>query len=104
MFGMQMKLVIPRGQLANLRRCIQAVSHISSEESISSLLPGSQMDETTFSRLSTSSTIKQSMDSRLSELSQLSVPSLKEVCRSYGLRTGGKEFHDLFDLQEESKK
>lgn len=96
MFGMRLKLVIPRGQIANLRRCIQAVSHISSDESslqpslMSSTNPSSSQEESTLSQSFLSANIKQFIEARSTELSQLSVPALKELCRKYGIRTGGK--------------
>lgn len=96
MFGMRLKLVIPRCQIANLRRCIQAVSHISSDESslqpslISSTNPSSLQEESTLTQSFIAANIKQFIEVRSAELSQLSVPALKELCRNYGVRTGGK--------------
>lgn len=75
MFGMQLKLVVPRAQVVYLRRCIQAVSRISSEDS--TLLQTSQLNETPAS------------SDRKAELSRQPVTALKELCKSYGIRTGG---------------
>ena len=71
MFGMRLKLVVPRVQIANLRRCIQAVSHIASEDST----------------LQTNDT--PAPPDRKTELSRQPVAALKELCKSYGIRTGG---------------
>ena len=81
MFGMQMKLVIPRSQITNLRRCIQAVSRISSEKN-NSALPSFSVNQSRISSLSTQPT-------RMEELNRYSVPALKDLCRSYGVRVGG---------------
>ena len=100
-----MKYVIPRSITNNLRRAIQAVTHIaSSEESSlhtsSSTLQPSQSSFTMSvdpqSRLSTSQlsippTLQQSRQSRTEELQKLTVEHLRELCRSYGAKTSGKK-------------
>ena len=85
MFGMRLKLVIPRGQVSHLRRCVNIVSQLTSDESsfqhsISTIQPEDS---------SSSSLLKQSIENREIELNHLSVPSLKELCRKDGIRLGG---------------
>ena len=84
MFGMRLKLVIPRGQVPHLRRCVNIVSQLTSDESsiqhsVSTIQPEDS---------SSSSLLKRSIESREKELNNLSVPSLKELCRNYSIRVG----------------
>lgn len=100
-----MKYVIPRSIVNNLKRAIQAVTHIATSEesslhtSSSTLQPSQSslvVSTDTQSRLSTSQlsippTLQQSPQSRTEELQKLTVEHLRELCRSYGAKTSGKK-------------
>ena len=104
-FGLQVKYVIPRSIANNLRRAIQAVTHISSSEesslhtSSSTLQPSQSsliistdpQSRLSTSQLSISSQLQQTHQSRTEDLQILTVENLREICRSYGAKTSGKK-------------
>ena len=137
--GMNVKLIIPRSAISNLRRCVQAVYNITSSEDSSLPSGGSQLPSSSsvtlnqqsssiliqqsssilnqqFSTLNqqSSSTLNQSTldtsqsrissrfstnnpapppdpSSRSDELSRQTLPSLRAICKSYGVKVTGRK-------------
>ena len=117
--GMNVKLIIPRSAINNLRRCIHAVFNISSSDDSSlpigssqllsssstlnqqssSLLNQSTLDTSRLSsRLSTTlpSSLQSPSSSRADDLSRQTLPALRALCKSYGVRVTGRK-QELID-------
>lgn len=117
--GMNVKLIIPRSAINNLRRCIQAVFNISSSDDSSlpignsqlqsssstlnqqssSLLNQSTLDTSHLSsRLSTTlpPSLQSPPSSRADDLSRQTLPALRALCKSYGVRVTGRK-QELID-------
>ena len=137
--GMNVKLIIPRSAISNLRRCVQAVYNITSSEDSSLPSGGSQLPSSSSVTLNqqsssilnqqsssilnqqsstlnqqSSSTLNQSTldtsqsrissrfstnnqtppvdpSSRSDELSRQTLPSLRAICKSYGVKVTGRK-------------
>lgn len=109
--GMNVKLIIPRSAINNLRRCLQVVFSVTSSDestlptgssqlasSSSSLLNcqfSSTLNQSTLesshisSRLSTA--LQSPSSSRADELSRQTLPALRALCKSYGVRVTGRK-------------
>ena len=90
-FGMQVRLSIPRGHITNLRRCVAAASRLTSSEDTSQTQ--TTLNTSSLLLTETSSSLSQS---RVSELSELSYLSLRQLCKDYQIKSTGKK-QELID-------
>ena len=90
-FGMQVRLSIPRGHITNLRRCVAAASRLTSSEDTSRTQ--TTLNTSSLLLTETSSSLSQS---RVSELSELSYLSLRQLCKDYQIKSTGKK-QELID-------
>lgn len=86
-----MRLTIPRGHITNLRRCVAAASRLTSSEDISRTQ--TTLNTSSVLLTETSSSLNQS---RVSELSELSYVSLRQLCKDYQVKSTGKK-QELID-------
>ena len=91
-FGIQVRLSIPHGHIANLRRCITTASRLTSSDE-SSRMQTTLLNSSTTLTADPPSSLSQS---RLSELTELSYSSLRQLCKNYQLKTTGRK-QELID-------
>ena len=91
-FGIQVRLSIPHGHIANLRRCITTASRLTSSDE-SSRMQTTLLNSSTTLTADPPSSLSQS---RFSELTELSYSSLRQLCKNYQLKTTGRK-QELID-------